>query len=163
MRDPFGLRREAPRRVHVQVFDQLAVDDDDTLALRLRRRVGLDNAPRPLEVILGGRKHPVGGGQRFGVDQGFAVEAEVAALAAGGLEAGSVGEVEVNPVEHRQAMRAGGENAQRQRGQQRRAVGRVRGAEIDITTGSPPVTSTSSSMRTPMFHHFGSISGEGLM
>ena len=39
----------------------------------------------------------------------------------------------------------------------------VRGAAAERLTGSPSVTSTSSSIRTPTFHHFGFTSAAGAM
>ena len=65
-----------------------------------------------------------------GVDQGLAVEAQVAALPALRLEPVEVHDVVVDAVEDRDARPSGGEQRQRQRGQQRLAPGHVAGAEL---------------------------------
>ena len=77
-----------------------------------------------------GAKIRVGRSDLIGVDQGLAVEAELAALAAGGGEAVVVGEVEMHAVERREAMGARRQQHEAERGQQRQPVARLAGVQI---------------------------------
>ena len=96
----------------VQVLDHAAVDGDDALAGGLGLLEGGDDAAGLLD-LLGARGE--GGVARLDlarVDEGLAVEAEVAALLALGEEAGLVLDVVVDAVEDHLAGGPGGEQAE---------------------------------------------------
>ena len=97
--DGLGQRQEPPRRLDVQRLHQPAFHHHHAQAPRLRLRVRRHHAARLVHLLRGGPEGGVGGGDGPRVDERLAVEAEVAPLAAGGLEARLVGEVEVHPVE----------------------------------------------------------------
>ena len=79
---------------------------------------------------LARRERLVGALDLAGVDQRLAVEAQLAALPALGEEAVGVLHVVVDAVEDRDAGGPGGQQRQRQRGQQRRAAGHVLGVQL---------------------------------
>jgi hypothetical protein len=96
----------------------------------LRRLVRGDDAPGLGERGRVGRERAVGGLDLAGVDQGLAVEAELATLPAGQGEAVVVLEVEEYAVEDREARGARREQAQAERGDQRQAERRMGGVQL---------------------------------
>ena len=92
--------------------------------------VGRDHPARPVHVTRGRGEDLVGDGHLLGVDERLAVEAEVGRLAAGRREARVVVQVEVDAVQRGDAGGAGGEHAELQTGQQRKAL--AGGARVEI-------------------------------
>src|SRR5690606_1012469 len=86
---------EAVGVVDVEVLHHAPVVGDDALALGDGRLEGRDQRPGVLDGFGGGGPHPVGRLDLAGVDERLAVEAELAALDALGLEAGLVLDVVV--------------------------------------------------------------------
>jgi hypothetical protein len=83
----------------VQVFYQAAIDDGDAHASGDRLLVRSDDFSRLRHLVGIRRDRTIGWRDLLWVDQGLAVEAERAALGAGGGKAGIVGEVEIHAVE----------------------------------------------------------------
>ncbi len=67
----------------MEVFDQPAIHHDHAFTARRRRRMGLDDAPRPGDILRFGRKYLVAGTDLLRMDEGLTVEAELLTLFAG--------------------------------------------------------------------------------
>ena len=122
----------------MQVFDQPSFHEHDALARGGRFAVRRDDPPRPLDLLGRRGECCVRGSDLLRVDQRLAVEAELAALPACGRQALIVGEVEVNAIENRQSVGAGGQYGEAEGGNQWQTImsrervqlfGQVRGAE----------------------------------
>jgi hypothetical protein len=72
------------RGVHMQVFHDLSINDRDALPFGLRLLEGRDLAAGEVDLGLGRGEGGIGDGDLRGVDQRFAVEAEIAPLGAFG-------------------------------------------------------------------------------
>ena len=83
----------------MKFLDQLAIEDTDAFAGGPGFGPGGDDGAGLLDLCRCGRKGSIGGLDLLRMDQGFAVKAEIAALLAGGLEAGFVRHIEMDAVE----------------------------------------------------------------
>ena len=82
----------------MKTFDELAVHHSDGLAFLLGLGKSLDDLARLRDLGLVRREDAVGGLDLLGVDQRLAVEAKLKPLAAGGLIALGIFEIEVDAV-----------------------------------------------------------------
>src|SRR5690554_3113407 len=130
LRDHLGAFDEVLCHRHVQVFDELAVDEDDAFALCERFVEGGDDFTRVLDFGFGGGEDFVAGANGFRVDERLTVEAELFALYAGVAEAFVVREVAVDAIEDGEAVRTCREQADAERSQHGHAQRRVGTAEL---------------------------------
>src|SRR5690625_4742968 len=114
----------------MKLFDQLAVQDDDTAALLHGGCMSLDDIVSLGQIRLRRRKNFVRLRDRFGVDQSLAVEAEGARLATLLGETLRVIEIKMHAIEDGETMGAGRQDAERQGSQQRLPPRRVESAQI---------------------------------
>ena len=80
--------------VHMQVFDQLAVDQNNAFAFFLRFSVGVDDTLGPSDVFFRRGEDLICHLNGFRVDQGFAVKAQFCPLPTSGFAAFVVSEVD---------------------------------------------------------------------
>ena len=73
---------------HMQILDQLAVDDDNALAARACRGMRFDDLARPIDIGGVRREYLVAARHLLRVDQRLAVETEFRSLPAGKVETG---------------------------------------------------------------------------
>src|SRR5580658_9203320 len=96
----------------MEIFHELAVDQDHALAFGLRRLEPGDEAAGLGDRRFVGGIGGIGGIDGLGMDQSLAVESELDSLAAAMGEPLVIGEVEIDSVQDRESMAAGGEEAE---------------------------------------------------
>src|ERR1700676_1441764 len=101
----------------MQCRDEAAFDADRALAGGPGFAIGCDDAARPRRFGDGRAEGGVGRADLIGMDHALAVEPEFAPLTAGGGKALGIGEVEMNAVEDRAAVRAPREEDEAERSQ----------------------------------------------
>jgi len=69
--------------VDVEPLDELAIDQDDALALRLSLGIRVDDASGKSKLILGGCEYFVRSGELLRVNQGLSVKAKLSSLTTG--------------------------------------------------------------------------------
>src|SRR5215469_18358742 len=121
--DAFGLG-------DMQPLDKVSVEYRHALALRFGIVERGDHALRMRERGFVGRKYLVGSGDRAWMNEGLAVETEHAALPARTNKAVGVGDVEMDAIEHGQAIGAGGKETEAERGRHRLAQRRLLGMDL---------------------------------
>src|SRR4051812_26529030 len=114
----------------MEILDELAVDEHDGLALFFGFLMRRDDLLRVRELLGRWRVHLVAWLHLRRMDERLAVEAELEALQAGGLETVHVLEVQVNAIEDRDVVRARREQTNRKRRQHREPLARVTRVKI---------------------------------
>src|SRR5690606_20776454 len=101
--DGVGEGDEPVRLLDMEIFDELAVDEEEALAGGDRLGVRGDDLARPRDVLIARREGAVGLVELLRVDERLAVESELASLPARIGEALGIVEVEMDAVEDGEA------------------------------------------------------------